>query len=111
MSNCLQAFSAQTYPHDRFELIVVDNSAAQTAKAVVEREQQSSQLRIRYVNELKSGAHNSYHAGVRVAENDILAFVDDDAEVIPDWLSLIALDLRRHLSGSRRRTDQRALEP
>ena len=27
---------------------------------------------------------------MRVAENDILAFVDDDAEVIPDWLSLIA---------------------
>ena len=80
----------QTFPADQYEIIVVDNGSTDNTRGLVERLNQSGAKQIRYLYEPKQGLHWARHTGAREANGEVLAYTDDDAEAIPEWLDRIA---------------------
>jgi glycosyltransferase involved in cell wall biosynthesis len=78
-----------------FEILVVDNGSSDRTRAVVE-EYAASDERIRYVYEPRPGVSHARNAGIEQARAPILAFIDDDVEAAPDWLSSLKRAFDEH---------------
>ncbi|MCC6156523.1 MAG: glycosyltransferase [Deltaproteobacteria bacterium] len=79
----IDSLLGQTYPRDRYEVIVVDNDSTDDTARVI---QSYPHVRYEFVNH----RHSSYAArnrGIAVARGEVLAFIDDDAVAHPDWLA------------------------
>ena len=85
LEECLQAFLNQTYPRERYEIIMVDNNSSDDSAAIVRKYQG-----IRLVAEPKQGAYAARNRGAAVAKGEILAFTDADCVVAADWLQQLA---------------------
>ncbi len=72
---------------DSFEILVVDNASTDNTKEVVKERLTKGNLR--YFYESKLGLNNARNAGVQETQSDIIAYLDDDAMAIPQWLSQI----------------------
>jgi glycosyltransferase involved in cell wall biosynthesis len=79
---CLSALQAQSYPQDRFEVIVADNGSPQGPEAV----EAVIAGRARLVVVPEKGAGPARNGGVAVARGDLLAFTDSDCVPVVDWL-------------------------
>ena len=79
---CLSALAEQTYPHDRFEVIVVDNGSAEPPRDLVE-----SFPFCCFVEESKPGSYAARNRGLEIARGDVLAFTDSDCIPDPNWLA------------------------
>jgi glycosyltransferase involved in cell wall biosynthesis len=78
---------AQSYPGDRYEVLVVDNGGSDaTWKDVQFLQRDQGDFNLRYLREEQLGLHNARHAGVRSAKGNILVFADDDATFDRGWL-------------------------
>lgn len=73
---------------DEYEIIVVDNASTDTTRAVAES--RLPHPRLQYVYEATLGLSAARNTGARVAQGEILAYLDDDAEASPGWLTAIA---------------------
>lgn len=71
-----------------YEIIVVDNASTDTTRAVAES--RLPHPRLQYVYEAKLGLSTARNTGAQVAQGEILAYLDDDAEASPGWLTAIA---------------------
>jgi glycosyltransferase involved in cell wall biosynthesis len=80
---CLDGLTIQTYPADRFEVIVVDNGT-DLASYVDVRRRKSSQ--IRQLREKQPGSYAARNHGLSQAEGEIIAFTDADCIPEPSWL-------------------------
>ena len=81
---CLQALAQQTYPQDRFEVIVVDNGsdAAADIKGTI----------LQFANAIAlyeeiPGSYAARNKGLSVAKGDAIAFTDADCIPAPDWIA------------------------
>jgi len=87
--NTLESLTMQTYPANRFEVIVVDNgSTDSTAEVCKHFERWIPQLKRIY--DPRPGLHNGRHTGLDAANGDILVYADDDIEALPTWLEGVA---------------------
>lgn len=78
---CLDAILSTDYPEDRREVIVVDNGSSDgTAELIRSRP-------VRYLHEPEPGVSNARNRGIAESAGEILAFVDADCLVEPQWLS------------------------
>jgi GT2 family glycosyltransferase len=81
------------------EIITVDGSPGASARGVVaalQDEAAAAGARLSYVHEPRPGISPARNAGVRTASAALVAFVDDDEEADPDWLSRMLLCLDRY---------------
>ena len=83
----LQLFMAQlihntSYPH--FEVIVVDNASSDGSVEYLQ--DKFSQVKIIKLTENRGYAHGT-NVGVKEANGEVLAFLNNDIEVTPEWLS------------------------
>ena len=83
-----------------WEVIVVDNDSTDETKAVVESFMENSDLDVHYLLEPERGTSNARNAGAQAARGELLAFIDDDILVSPDWLAQIAAEASRDPSVS-----------
>ncbi len=83
LPQCLEALKLQTYPKDRFEIIVVDNNSkdktVQIAKAAGAK----------VITETEQGHVYALNAGMISAKGEIIASTDADTRVKKDWLQII----------------------
>jgi GT2 family glycosyltransferase len=79
---CLEALHRQTYPSDRFEIIVADNGSPEGEPAL----EAAVRSRARHVIVPDKGAGLARNGGVALARGEILAFIDSDCIAEPDWL-------------------------
>lgn len=87
LERCLGSLSRLDYPD--FEVVVVDNGSLDPAvKEVVDRSG------FRYVFEEQIGLDRARNRGIKEAQHDIVAFIDDDALAAPGWLRGIAYGFR-----------------
>lgn len=73
-----------------FEVVVVDNDVAPSARATVEALAPETPLAIRYVHEARSGVAHARNSGVNAARAPRIVFLDDDEEAPQGWLAEIA---------------------
>jgi glycosyltransferase involved in cell wall biosynthesis len=71
----------------RWEIVVVDNGSVDQTKEVVEEFTSKVEFPTRYVLEREPGLSNARNHGIRESEGNIVAFLDDDVRVAPDWLA------------------------
>ena len=85
IAKCLAAIAAQTYPRDRFEVLVVDNGSTDETADVARS--------FPFVTVLSEPIASSYRArnlGLRSARGDYVAFTDADCVPDPQWLAAAA---------------------
>jgi ADP-ribose pyrophosphatase YjhB (NUDIX family) len=71
------------------ELVVVDNDAVPSARALVESLAAEAPFPVRYVHEPAAGVANARNAALAAATDDLIAFLDDDEEASPGWLAAL----------------------
>lgn len=79
---CLTALEAQSFPRERFEIIVADNASPcgiEAVRAVVRD-------RAMLVEVPEQGAGPTRNGGAAVAHGEMLAFTDSDCVPAPGWL-------------------------
>jgi glycosyltransferase involved in cell wall biosynthesis len=77
-----------------YEIVVVDNSVAGTAREV------AATAGVRYVHEPRRGLSRARNAGVAASRSEIVAFIDDDAVADGRWLSALRRELAPHDVGA-----------
>ena len=92
LKRCLAALAALDYPHDRFEIIVVDDASPTPLNRIVEAVQ--DRIRARFVRqERNAGPAAARNKGATVADGQLIAFTDDDCSADPGWLRAFASGL------------------
>jgi len=93
---CLQALARQDYPHDCFEVIVVDDGSQISPFECVETFQ--SQLDITLLTQYNVGpaAARNTGAGAAQAKGQFLAFTDDDCQPDANWLKNLATGFKEN---------------
>jgi glycosyltransferase involved in cell wall biosynthesis len=82
LESCVAALSRQSYPRDRYEVIVVDNGSDREHMAVVERVCRD----VRLAHESRASSYAARNLGISMARGDVLAFTDADCIPERDWL-------------------------
>jgi len=85
---CLRACSRLDYPHDRFEVIVVDDGGVMPLDEVVN--QFHGSLTLKLLQQQKAGPAAARNRGASEATGKFLAFTDDDCEPASNWLETLA---------------------
>ena len=77
----LKALAEQSYPQDRFEVVVVDNGSTQDMAAVC-----AKHANVRYEFENIASSYRARNRGVAVSRGSVLAFTDADCLPDPGWI-------------------------
>jgi GT2 family glycosyltransferase len=77
----ITSIEKQTYPAKEIVIIIDHNPQLQNALSHLEREG----VRVSY-NTGERGLADARNSGIRLAQGEIIAFIDDDAAAEPDWL-------------------------
>ncbi|WP_319431191.1 glycosyltransferase family 2 protein [Mycobacterium sp. RTGN5] len=85
LKSALRSVLAATHPN--FEVLVVDN--APRTDATRDYVTSLAAPRVRLITEPRPGLSRARNTGLLAATGNIVAFVDDDVVVDPDWLSLL----------------------
>jgi cellulose synthase/poly-beta-1,6-N-acetylglucosamine synthase-like glycosyltransferase len=81
IADCLDAILATDYPADRREILAVDNGSTDGTAAQIQSRP------VRYLREPHPGVSNARNRGITESTGEILAFVDADCLVEPQWLT------------------------
>jgi GT2 family glycosyltransferase len=88
LRDCLDSVARLDYPHDVFEVLVVDDGSDAPPEGVVSAFH--GQLNIRLLNAEHGGPAAARNRGAAEAKGAYLAFTDDDCAPSPDWLRALA---------------------
>lgn len=81
LQRCLEGLLDQTYPTDKFEILVVDNGSEDHPEAVVSRFEPA-----RLIVEPTRGSYAARNRGIREASGELVAFTDADCIPTDTWL-------------------------
>jgi GT2 family glycosyltransferase len=99
---CLEGLARMNYPHDRYDVIVVDDGGAEDLEDVLAPLRQRLDLML--IVQSNAGPAAARNRGAQRAKGQYLAFIDDDCVPDPEWLAALAKRLRitpDHLMGGR----------
>ncbi len=82
LQKCLQALTAQSYPEDCREIIVIDNGSDEDLSQMM-----ANWPEIRLLHQVRPGSYAARNCGIAVARGEILAFTDSDCLPDPEWLA------------------------
>lgn len=74
----LKSFIEQEYPKDLYEIIVVDNNSTDNTREIIEKWQNQSKVKLKYIFEQRQGVHYARNTAAKNALGNILYFTDDD---------------------------------
>ncbi len=95
--DCLEHLLRQTYPADRYEVIVVDDGSRDgTPEVVRSLAAGDSEPAVRYLRQSRRGAGAARNAGLELARAELICFLDDDALAPDRWLAALVNAADRH---------------
>jgi glycosyltransferase involved in cell wall biosynthesis len=87
LARCVAAVCAQEYPS--FEVIVADNRPDAGPERAAHWQRLMADPRVTVVAEPLTGSSAARNRGVRIAQGDVVAFLDDDAVPVAGWLTAV----------------------
>lgn len=89
--NVLRSIAENSYPKDKYEVVLVDNNCTDHTLAECSRFQRDyPDVRFISCHEPKQGLSNARNCGIMSSKGDIIVYVDDDAEVNDRYLETYA---------------------
>jgi GT2 family glycosyltransferase len=87
LKDLLLGLAAQTFPAERFEVIILDNQSQEDVESVVCNAAATARFDLRFERmEQDRGPVPARNRGVRMARGTIVAFTDSDCRPAPSWL-------------------------
>src|SRR5271167_1075373 len=87
LAQALESVAASRMPESlAWHVLIVDNNSQDQTREVAETFCRRDPSHFRYVFESQQGKSFALNRGIREAQAEILAFMDDDVTVEPDWL-------------------------
>lgn len=83
LMGCLEAISKLDYPSNKFEVIIVDDGGELPDELFSTFHKK---INLTILHQQNSGPAAARNFGAKIAENDFLAFTDDDCEPDANWL-------------------------
>ncbi|MBI5214825.1 MAG: glycosyltransferase family 2 protein [Ignavibacteriae bacterium] len=83
---CLQSLDAQTFPKERFEVLIVDDGSTDGTEEAVHQFTGKSKLSIQYLRQNNLGPGSARNTAAHKASGEILAFTEDDVVIENNWL-------------------------
>ena len=103
LRRCLTSLLMQTYPPNRFEIIIVDDGSTEDVAGAARAAIGAWAGGFSVLRKANGGPASARNAGIRAAKGEIIAFTDSDCEADPNWLSaLVEVIQNESASGSRR---------
>jgi glucosyl-dolichyl phosphate glucuronosyltransferase len=78
-----------------WEILVVDNGSTDDTRDEVKKIISKMPVPLRYFYESKPGLHQGRHCGAQNAIGEVIAFLDDDTILSPQWISGVELILSK----------------
>lgn len=89
--NVLRSIAQNDYPHDRYEIVLVNNNSTDNTEAECQRFQADyPDIPLNYLIEANQGLSYARNCGITHARGSLLVYVDDDATVNPQYLRTYA---------------------
>lgn len=85
----LSSLAQQSYPSDRFEVIVIDDGSTDGTKEIAA---ETFPFALRYFWQTNQGDAAARNLGAQQSQADILVFLDDDILVEPDYLTYLVCE-------------------
>ena len=89
LAACLQALAGLDYPHERMEVIVIDDGSPEAPTEAVETV--SHQIAVTLLRQANAGPAMARNTGAAQAKGELLAFTDDDCAPDAQWLRALAV--------------------
>lgn len=90
LSICIKALGRQTYPKERYEIVVVDNDPSGVPGEMPD------EPNLKYVAEPMVGSYAARNRGVECSKGEIIAFTDSDCIPHQNWVKNAVEFLREH---------------
>ncbi|OKH26182.1 glycosyl transferase [Hydrococcus rivularis NIES-593] len=94
LETCLKSLTRLNYPHDRFEVIVVDDGSARSLDSVVSPFR--GELNLQLIRQTNAGPAAARNTGAASARGKFLVFTDDDCQPDPNWLKVFEIYFDRY---------------
>jgi GT2 family glycosyltransferase len=88
LASCLQAIERLEYPHDRFEVLVVDDGSRAPLISIINGF--SDRMAVKLITQANSGPAQARNRGAAEAQGHYVAFTDDDCAASTNWLDALA---------------------
>jgi glycosyltransferase involved in cell wall biosynthesis len=92
LRECLEALQKQTYPRERYEIIVVDDGSTDDTKSIIEVG--GGRFPIRYCFQENKGPAAARNRGAGMAQGDVILFTDADCVPSETWIQEIVSPFR-----------------
>lgn len=94
LPHLFEALAGQTYPHDRMEVLFVDDGSTDQTAELIRRWERSAGFQVSLLRHGGKGPASARNCAVAHAQGTVLAFTDSDCMPSPRWLSaaVAALD-------------------
>jgi len=86
LTRCLNGVLGQEISKDSYEIIVVDNDVAGSARTIVQQIE-SRHKEIRYEKRFSNNVSEARNLGAKIGRGEWIAFLDDDCIPSSDWLA------------------------
>lgn len=83
----LEALARQTYPRERYEVLVVSDGSTDGTHEWLEEFAARAPFAFRWFAQPNAGPAAARNRGVREAAHEVIVFLDDDMEPIPEFLA------------------------
>jgi GT2 family glycosyltransferase len=96
LADCLVSLRGQSYPRDRFEILVADDGSVDATADVVRAHDDGRDPHVRFLSLSHGGPNAARNAGIAASRGDPICFVDDDVEAPAGWLAALVDGVLRH---------------
>lgn len=80
LPQCLQSLMELNFPHDRLEIVVVDNASTDKTPEIIKS------YPVKYVYEPQRNRARARNTAIKASDGDVVAFIDADCIADKEWL-------------------------
>ncbi|MEW6507627.1 MAG: glycosyltransferase [Bacteroidota bacterium] len=91
LPGALNALTKQSLDKNEFEILIINNNSTDNTEIISKKFiEDNKDLNVKYFVETQKGLSSARNRGIKESSADLIAFIDDDAEVSADYLKTAA---------------------